>query len=215
MDKQGFNYQLYLVTDEGILERRDFLKTLEETLKGGVSLVQLREKNLSAKDFYQRGVEVHRLTQEYEVPLIINDRLDIALAIGAEGVHLGQQDLPVSAARKITGPKMLIGVSAATLEEAVGAEREGADYVGVGALYPTGTKTNTRPVTLEKLKIIKKTVGLPVVAIGGINKENLPSVMEQGVDGVAVVSAVLKTASPQKAAETLNQIIGETRRKQR
>ncbi len=214
MDKQRVNYQLYLLTDEKILESRNYIKTLEEALSGGVSLVQLRDKKLSANEFFHRAFEVHQLTQKYGVPLIINDRVDVALAIGAEGVHLGQQDLPVSAASQLAGHKMLIGVSAATLEEAIRAEVEGADYVGVGALYPTGTKANTRTVTLDQLKIIKNTVGLPVVAIGGICKENLAAVIQQGVDGVAVVSAVLKEESPAKAAEVLNQIIDETRRKQ-
>ncbi len=213
MDKPRFNYQLYLVTDEKILEGRAYVKTLEEALHGGVSLVQLREKELSARAFYHRAVEVHQLTQRHGVPLIVNDRVDIALAMGAEGVHVGQQDLPVSAVRQVVGHGMVIGASAATLEEALRAEEEGADYIGVGALFPTRTKTNTRPVTLDQLKAIKQAVGIPVVAIGGIGKENVSSVIQQGVDGVAVVSAVLQQKSPQNAASALTQIIGEARRK--
>lgn len=207
MNKKQVNYGLYLVTDENSMEQRDFLETVEKALAGGVTLVQLREKECSSREFYLRGKELHQLTKAYNVPLIINDRIDLALAIGAEGVHLGQKDLPVSVARKLAGDDMIIGVSAATLEEAVAAEKQGADYLGVGALYPTGTKTDTRPVSCETLEEIVRTVSIPVVAIGGITRERLQEVLDSGVHGVAVVSAILKADSPEESAIEFKQII--------
>ncbi len=209
MSKGRVNYQLYLVTDEKSLGHKHFLETIEEALCGGVTIVQLREKHLDSREFYERAKELHQLTKAYDVPLIINDRIDIALAIGAEGVHLGQKDLPVSVARKLAGEKMILGVSAATPAEALTAEKEGADYLGVGAMYPTGTKEDTRPVTLETLSTITEKVKIPVVAIGGITKENSAEVIDRGVHGVALVSAILKAVSPKNAAEDFNRVFDE------
>ncbi len=204
--------KLYLVTDGNITSDESLLYVLEEALIGGVTTVQLREKGCTTKDFMRRAKRAHALTRRYQVPLIINDRVDVALAIGAEGVHLGQQDLTVADARRITGPHMLIGVSTATLEEAVIAESEGADYLGVGALYATGTKTNTRPVSLDTLRRITSKVQIPVVAIGGINHENTPPVVRCNVHGIAVVSAICKATAPREAAGQFIETIDKTRR---
>lgn len=204
--------KLYLVTDGRITSDASLLHVLEDALIGGVTTVQLREKDSTVRDFARRARRVRELTSRYKVPLIINDRVDVALAIGAEGVHLGQQDLSVIDARRIVGPDMIIGVSTATLEEALIAETEGADYLGVGALYPTGTKTNTRPVTPDTLRRITSRVRIPVVAIGGIHHENVSPVVRCKVDGVAVVSAIAKAAAPREAARRFIETIDEIRR---
>jgi len=205
-NKQNISYRLYLVSDEGVLGGRDFLKSLEAAILGGVTVLQLRHKEGSSQAFYHRALKVKKLTEYYGVPLIINDRVDIALAVNAEGVHLGQQDLPVTVARRLLGPDKIIGASTATVQEAKEAEAEGADYIGVGALFPTATKNNTRSVSLERLRIIKNSLCIPVVGIGGLTKENIPSVLNTGVDGVAVVSAILAQEDIQQAAKDLTKI---------
>ena len=184
-------YGIYLITDRDVLKGRDLIQSLEEAISGGASLVQLREKNATSLEFYKLALEVKKATQKHNIPLIINDRLDIAIAVDAEGVHLGQQDLPIAIARKILGQDKIIGASTANLGEALRAQDEGADYIGVGALFPTDTKTNTRKVTLDEIKNIKQKVIIPVVGIGGINEKNIKSVADTGVDGVALVSAIL------------------------
>ena len=198
------NYQLYLVTDEN-----SSVATLEEALQGGVTMVQLREKNLSSQAFYHKALVVQHLTKAYGVPLIINDRLDIALAIKADGVHLGQSDLPVAVARKLLGRDMIIGASTATVEEALQAKKQGADYLGVGAMFSTSTKKNTRPVSVSTLESIIKAVDMPVVAIGGITEKNLPQLMHTGLSGIALVSEILNAQSPKVKAETLRQILNQ------
>lgn len=185
------NYELYLVSDRAVLKDRDFICSLEEAIIGGVSVIQLREKDASSLEFYELALKVKMLTNKYNIPLIINDRLDIALAIDADGLHVGQGDLPAKVARNILGKEKILGVSTATLDEARLAIAAGADYIGVGALFPTDTKTDTRSVSLQQLKHIKENVSVPVVGIGGINEANIKSVFETGIDGVAVVSAIL------------------------
>jgi len=166
----------------------------------------LREKNINARDYYNLALTVKELLERYNIPLIINDRVDIALAVDAEGVHLGPEDLPVHAARDILGPDKIIGASANCLEEAIDFQNQSADYLGVGALFPTGTKSDTEHVTLEKLKVIKKAVNIPVVGIGGVNLANAASVKVTGVDGIAVASAILKSKNIAKAAYDLHRI---------
>lgn len=202
-DKSTLSYRLYLVSDRRVLHNRDFLKSIEEALKGGVTMLQLREKDASSKAFYTLALEAKKLAEQYHIPLIINDRVDIALAVDAAGVHLGQQDLPVSVARELLGSEKILGASAATLAEAKKAEAQGADYIGVGALFPTETKNNTRKVTLEQLRTIKEQVSIPVVGIGGIHENNISSVLSTGIDGVAVVSAILGKEKIQSAAKDL------------
>jgi thiamine-phosphate pyrophosphorylase len=205
-DKGLTNYSLYLITDRKSLGGRELLRGIEDAIKGGVTLVQLREKNVNARDYYNLALKVKELVKRYHIPLIINDRVDIALAADADGVHLGPEDLPIFAAREILGSDKIIGASANCLEEALDFQNQGADYLGIGALFPTGTKSDTEHVTLEGLKIIKKAVDIPVVGIGGINFANASSVKAAGVDGIAVASAILGSESIIKAAYDLQRI---------
>lgn len=188
--KSNINYKLYLVTDRGILKGRDIAEAVEAAIKGGVTLVQLREKDISTMDFYKVALKVKAVTCKYNIPLIINDRIDIALAIDAEGIHVGQSDMPCSITRKLVGDK-IVGVSAATIEEAIEAEKNGADYIGVGAVFPTSTKEDARAVSIELLSKIKDTVSIPVVAIGGINSKNVDLLKPANIDGIAVISDIL------------------------
>lgn len=204
--KGKIDYSLYLVTDRNVLMGRDLLKGIEEAIKGGATLIQLREKNISTLEFYNIALKVKELTNKYNIPLIINDRLDIALAVDAEGLHIGQDDMPLKIARKILGDDKIIGVSTSSTEEALGAQRDGADYVGVGAMFPTDTKTDADSVTLMELRSIKASLKIPVVAIGGINKNNIQSVMKTGANGVAVISAVLSESDIKAACERLRKV---------
>ena len=177
--------------------------SVESALRGGTTVIQLREKDCSSREFYELGLRVKKITDAYHAPLIINDRVDIALAVGAAGVHVGQGDLPCKVVREIVGPDMIVGVSAATLDEAVQAEQDGADYLGVGAMYATATKTDTRPVSMEELLKIRAAVKIPIVVIGGINKQTLGNFKGTGVDGLAVVSAIVAQPDPEAAAREL------------
>jgi len=197
------NYKMYLVSDRDILKGRDLLVSLEEAILGGVSIIQLREKNISSLEFYEMAIRVKELTQKHNIPLIINDRLDIALAVDADGVHIGQSDLPARVARKLLGQDKILGVSTANIKEAEQAVKDGADYIGVGALFPTKTKLNTRCVTLEELSNIKNKIVIPVVAIGGINEKNIYFLKKTNIDGCAVVSAVLGKKDIKLATEEL------------
>jgi len=208
MSKVKIDYSLYLVTDRKLLGERDLAQSIELAIQGGVSLVQLREKSISTKEFLSLAMRVKEITSKYEIPLIINDRLDIALAVDAEGLHVGQDDLPMLKARELLGPDKIIGVSARTLEEALLAEKQGADYLGVGAVFRTSTKSDAKEVSLEQLEYIKKSVSIPVVAIGGINSGNVQQVKVTGIDGISVVSAILVQDNIFMAAKQLKEIIG-------
>jgi thiamine-phosphate pyrophosphorylase len=199
--KRNVNYSLYLVTDREVLKERNLCLSVEQAIQGGVTLVQLREKDVSSLEFYRIALEVKNITDKYNVPLIINDRLDIAMAVDAAGVHVGQSDLTCEVARKILGDKKIIGVSTATVDEAIAAEKDGADYIGVGAMYSTQTKTDARPVTIETLAKIKQSINIPVVAIGGINENNFIPLKNTGIDGLAIVSAILGKENIKEAAE--------------
>lgn len=201
------DYSLYLVTDQKLLNGKHLLKSIEDAIAGGVTIVQLREKELCTRDFFDLAVQVKAVTDKYQVPLIINDRLDIALAVNAAGLHIGQDDLPVTIVRKIMGPAKFLGTSVANVEEAITAQFEGADYLGVGAIFPTGTKLDAQLVTLETLQQIKNQVTIPVVAIGGINQNNAKIVMNEKIDGIAVVSAILAEQDCMKAAQNLHNLI--------
>ncbi len=201
--KHGIDYSLYLCTDRRLMTSATIEESVEAALKGGTTVIQLREKDCSSKEFYELGLRVKKITAAYHVPLIINDRVDIALAVHADGVHVGQGDLPCKVVREIVGPDMLIGVSAATLSEAVQAEKDGADYLGVGAMYATNTKTDTRPVSMEELLKIRAAVNIPIVVIGGINRNTLGNFKGTGVDGLAVVSAIVAQPDPEAAAREL------------
>lgn len=197
------DYKLYLVTDRDVLKGRDLGKAVRDSILGGVTIVQLREKHVTSRDFYDIALNIKAITDEYNVPLIINDRLDIALAVGAWGVHLGQSDMPCKIARQVLGKNRIIGVSVHTLEEALEAEKNGADYIGCGAVFSTSTKKDAIDVSIDELKTIKARVKIPVVAIGGINENNLPQLKETKVDGVAVISAILGKENIKEATESI------------
>lgn len=205
--KADVNYKLYLVTDRDILKNIDICTAVEEAIQGGVTLVQLREKNLTALEFYNTAVKIKKITDKYNLPLIINDRLDIALSINAAGLHVGQTDMPADIVRRLLGNDKVLGVSAATVEEAKKAEKDGADYIGVGAVFPTTTKSDTRAVSVELLKKIKESVSIPVVAIGGINENNVSLLKPANIDGVAVVSCILGKEDIKSAAARLKNLI--------
>lgn len=202
-EKPSFNLCLYLVADRSVLGPRDFKTCLTDALEGGVTLVQLREKSSSTMEFYNIAKEAKEITDKYHIPLIINDRIDIALAVDAAGVHIGQEDMPADVTRRILGGEKIIGVSVSTIKEAKEAEKAGADYLGVGSLYPTTSKDDAKRVTLETLRTIKKSVQIPIVGIGGINLDNAREVMETGVDGIAVISAIFGEDDIKKASEEL------------
>jgi thiamine-phosphate pyrophosphorylase len=207
VNKAQVDYSLYLVTDRELLEDREFQQCIKAALAGGVSIVQLREKSVSTREFLEVALQTKQVVAEYKVPLIINDRLDIALAVDADGLHVGQDDLPLEVAKRLLAPDKIIGVSVSTVEEALLAEQQGADYLGVGAMFPTSTKGDAKQVSLEQLKLIKQAVRIPVVAIGGINVSNVGQVMDYGIDGISVVSAILGQADIQGAAAELSCLI--------
>ncbi len=198
-----FDTTLYFITDSTGFSEEEFLKRTESALKGGVTLLQLREKEKSTREYIALAEKVHKLTQKYEIPLIIDDRIDVAIAANAEGVHLGQSDMPVETARKIVGKDMIIGATAKTVLQAKEAEKAGADYLGVGAIYPTTTKVKTVLTSTQTLDEICKAVDIPVNAIGGLNKGNIDILKGIKIDGICVVSAIMKADNPQKAAQEL------------
>lgn len=198
--------QTYLVTDEGQLHGRDFFAVIEEALQGGITLLQLREKNGTSKEFYEKAVKLKELSIHYHVPLIINDRVDIAIAVDADGVHVGQMDLPVTVVRNIIGQDKIVGVTANTAALAVKAQREGADYVGAGAMFPTGTKKDTTALAIDKLQEITASITIPVVAIGGITVDNASQLVGSGIAGVAVSSGILGADTIAEAAKALRNI---------
>jgi thiamine-phosphate pyrophosphorylase len=184
------NMILYAVTDRSWVGEQSLIEQVESALKGGVSCLQLREKQLDKEAFLKEAVEMAALCRQYKVPFIINDDVDIALRCGADGVHVGQDDMSVDKVRSIAGDDLIIGVSAHSVEEALTAVRGGADYLGVGAVFQTSTKTNVTAMSYEVLKSICTAVDIPVVAIGGINKDNMTKLSGTGISGVALVSAV-------------------------
>ena len=188
--KSKIDYSLYLCTDRSIMSDTSIEECVEKSLKGGVSVVQIREKDCPGKEFLQIAKSVKEITRRYGVPLIINDRVDVAIAVGADGVHVGQDDLPCAIVRSMVGEDMIIGVSASSLTEALKAQQDGADYIGVGAMFATDTKTDAKVVTMEELDRIRREVSIPIVVIGGINKTTLPDFIGKGIDGIAVVSAI-------------------------
>lgn len=197
------DYTLYLCTDSGLMSCNTVEESVELAILGGCSIVQLREKNASSLELFQLAKRVKQVTDKYNVPLIINDRLDICQAVDAAGVHLGQSDLPCREARRILGADKLIGVSAALPEEAAKAQADGADYLGVGAVFTTSTKTNTRPVTPETIRAIRQAVTIPFVVIGGVNPQNITKLYGLGINGAAVISAVIAQPDITEAARVM------------
>ena len=218
MNKKDIDYTCYLVTDHKDKTNEEILNIIEEALKGGISIVQIREKTASTKDFYELALKVKEITHKYDVPLLINDRLDIAIAIDADGVHIGQDDMPARKAREILGEEKIIGVSASTIEEAKKAEADGADYIGTGAVFPTATKDDapsitkdelseiTSSITKDELSEITSSISIPTVAIGGITLENAHELKDTGIAGFSVVSAIMSAENPKEASEKLREI---------
>ena len=198
----SIDLSLYLVTDNSD-DVEKFLKTIEDGIKGGVSVVQLREKTANTLDFYNLALRVKEITSKYNVPLIINDRIDIALAIDADGVHVGQSDMPCDVARKLIGKDKILGISASTIPESQKAQKDGADYIGTGAVFPTTTKDDAPSVTKQELKEIVDSIDIPVVAIGGITIENASELIDTGISGLSVVSAIMSAKNPKKASQEL------------
>jgi thiamine-phosphate pyrophosphorylase len=200
------DYSLYLVTDRMLMSTKTLGEAVEQAIIGGCTVVQLREKEISSLDFYALALEIKKITDSYGIPLVINDRIDIAMAVGAAGIHTGQKDIPADIARKVIGKNMLLGVSAGSVAEAVNAVEAGADYLGVGAMFPTGTKPDAGYVSMEELGKIRRTVDIPIVVIGGISKENAMLFQPMGIDGLAVVSAVIAQPDIRKSAADLKSL---------
>ncbi|MBP2027503.1 thiamine-phosphate pyrophosphorylase [Acetoanaerobium pronyense] len=196
------NYSLYLISDRN--ESLDeFLYKIEQSILGGVKIVQLREKNCSTLEYIEIGKRVKALTDSYNIPLIVNDRIDVALAIDASGIHLGQEDMPLDIARRIMGTEKLIGISTRNIDEATKAEINGADYIGVGAIFETDTKSDARKIHFDDIKKIKSSVDIPVLGIGGINKDNIHIVKMLNLDGICISSGILRDKNPKEAANIL------------
>ena len=201
--------RIYFITDSTMYTEEEYLSRVRAALEGGVSLIQLREKERSTREYIALAEKVHALTKEFGVPLIIDDRIDVALAAKAEGVHLGQSDMPIKTAREILGDDFIIGATAKTVEQAKEAYEQGADYLGVGAIYPTTTKVKTVLTSTEMLDKICKTVPIPVNAIGGLNKDNIDVLKGIGIAGVCAVSAIMKADDPKQAVEELSQAVND------
>ncbi|MGO5066158.1 thiamine phosphate synthase [Clostridium sp. LCP25S3_F8] len=198
------NYELYLITDRRFLKGRELKKVIEDAILGGVTIVQVREKDISTREFFKVAKEVKEVTDYYKVPIIINDRLDIAQAIDADGVHLGQKDMPLNIARKILGKDKIIGISVGNVEEALEAENNGADYLGIGTIFPTGSKKDVDAIIgIDGLSQVKNSISIPSVAIGGINKTNFKDVLKTGIEGISVISAILDEDNVRLAANNL------------
>lgn len=196
---------LYFITDSTCVPEDRFLSVVEAACRGGATIVQLREKDRSTREYLDLARSTHEITAKYGIPLIIDDRVDVAMAIGAEGVHVGQSDMPACDARRILGPEKIVGVTAKTVPQALEAYEQGADYLGCGAIYPTTTHVKTVITPVETLKEIVKAVPVPVNAIGGLNKDNIFVLKGSGIAGICVVSAIMKAADPELATRELKQ----------
>ena len=198
-----FDTFLYFITDSSGFTDDEVLKITEDAIKGGATIIQLREKEKTTAEYISLAEKMHTLTSKHHIPLIIDDRLDVALAVNAEGVHLGQSDMPVSSARKIAGDNFIIGATAKTVNQAVLAYGQGADYLGVGAIYPTTTKVKTIPTSIDTLTQICTTVPIPVNAIGGLNADNLDILKGTGICGICIVSAIMRAKNPYETTKNL------------
>lgn len=192
IDKLRKDLKLYLVTDSDILKNRDFYKCIEDAMKAGVTMVQLREKNADGKEFLEKALKLRELTRKYNVSFIINDRVDIALLCDADGVHVGQSDIDAVSVRKLIGKDKIIGVSARSVAEAQKAKADGADYIGIGAMFSTSTKLDAKDVSFDTLREMTSQVDIPFVLIGGITLDNVCQLKEFNPDGYAIVSGILK-----------------------
>lgn len=204
-----FDTTLYFITDRTGFTQEAFLNRIEQTLMGGATILQLREKEINTAEYIELAQKVHAITQRFRVPLIIDDRVDVALAVNAEGVHVGQSDMPVSMARKLMGDEKIIGATTKTVPQALAAYEQGADYLGVGAIYPTTTKVKTVLTSTETLDAICKAVPIPVNAIGGLNQHNVRILQGIDIAGFCVVSAIMKASDPKNESEILLSIAKE------
>ena len=202
-EKLAEDLLLYAVTDRHWLDDRTLYEVVRESLEGGVTFLQLREKDLDAGHFYEEAVKLQAMAKEYGVPFVVNDNVAIALQMDADGIHVGQSDMEAGDVRALIGPDKILGVSAQTVEQAVLAEKRGADYLGVGAVFPTGSKDDAEDVSYETLKAICEAVSIPVVAIGGITSKNVPELAGSGICGIAVISAIYAQADIREAAASL------------
>ena len=200
---RNFDPTLYFITDSTNYTEEEFLFRVEQALKGGATLLQLREKEKSTREYIELAEKVHEIAKRYNVPLIIDDRVDVALAIDAEGVHVGASDMPIATARKLMGEDKIVGATAKTVPWAKEAYEQGADYLGVGAIYPTTTKVVTVLTSTKTLDAITNAVPIPVNAIGGLNKDNVDILKGIGISGICVVSAIMKSDDPKTETETL------------
>lgn len=208
----AFDLSLYLVTDRSLSLGRPLETVVEEAVRGGVTMVQLREKDASTLDFYNQAMKLKSILKSYNVPLIINDRLDIALACDAGGLHIGQSDMPYSVARKLLGKDKIIGLSVESIQDTIDANNLDVDYIGISPVFGTQTKTDTAPALgLEGIGEITRISGHPSVGIGGINLTNAQDIIQAGADGISVVSAIMSASDPQQSARQLKEIINKSK----
>ena len=210
--KPAIDYTLYLVTDRDLMSTDTLAEAIEKACAGGVTLVQLREKHVTREEYETIARDVKRICDMYDVPLIINDEPAVAVAVGAAGVHVGQEDLEASRVRDIVGPNAIVGVSAASIAEARAAQAAGADYLGVGAIIPTATKPEAGVLTIEELREIVACVDIPGVAIGGVNAQTIPSLAGLGLAGYSIVSAIIAADDIEAASRELRELIDEGER---
>lgn len=209
---KNIDYSLYFVTDRHQPKAGTFEEVVTEALNGGVTILQLREKEGDTGLLYERAMAIKKIAADFHVPFIIDDRIDIMLASDADGVHVGQSDMPAKIARKMIGPDKILGVSASTLEEALQAEKDGADYIGVGAMFATDTKKDAHLTSMEELREIIHNVHIPVIVIGGINQKTIPLFNEMDISGYAIVSAIMASDNPEKSAAELKELIKKNRK---
>jgi thiamine-phosphate pyrophosphorylase len=205
--------KLHILTDRELAKPKTLIEVVEQAIKGGATAIQLRDKTASDEEMINLGQQILRLTAENNIPLIINDRVKVAIFLKAQGIHVGQSDMPAIQVRQLVGPNMILGVSASTVEQALKAQNDGADYLGVGPIFPTLTKTDADPpIGLEGFKKIRDAVHIPIIAIGSINKSNARDVISSGADGIAVISAVMGTVNPLEATHELSIMIGSNKK---
>ncbi len=210
----AIDYSLYLVTDAGLSHGRSTLEVVKAAISGGVTVVQYREKNASTRQMIEEANQLRALCKRYAIPFIVNDRVDVALAANADGVHVGQEDMPAALARRLVGPGRLVGVSVENIDQARQAQADGADYVGASPIFATPTKPDApAPIGIESLRELARLCQIPVVAIGGINRSNAAGVLQAGATGIAVVSTIVSAEDVERAARELKHIIETTRAK--
>lgn len=206
-DKTNVDYSLCLVTDRFLMSTPTIEEAVENAISGGITMVQYRDKAASSSEMYSQACKIKRICVNKKVPLIVNDRLDIALAVGSAGIHIGQSDLPAAVVKKIIGEHMILGVSATNASEAIQAQKDGADYIGVGAMIPTDSKADAKIVSREELAAIREAVTIPIMIIGGLNKSNLPQFAGMGVNAVAIISAIIAQPDIKAAASDIRELL--------